>query len=174
MNKSFVIIRFVLRIVAFLAAQILLFNDLSLFDLARPFIYLAPLMMLPIRVVRWQGLLLAFSIGLTVDIFSYSLGIHAAATVFMFYIRDFLLHNIIGLGEEFEGMEPHADLLGIGNYLLYIGIMVFTHHLLMLLLDRLSVFHFADFILSLFVNTFFTILILLITEMLFYYRGRKR
>ncbi len=67
-----------LQFFVFIALQILLMQNLVLFNTAFCFIYIAFLLFLPIQLPTVILLLLAFTTGFTVDIFYDTVGIHAA------------------------------------------------------------------------------------------------
>ena len=59
MNRLFGNTIHLVRAVVFVLIQVILFNKLTLFDVARPFPYVLVILFLPIRFTRWQGLLAA-------------------------------------------------------------------------------------------------------------------
>lgn len=174
MNQLFGNSVYLLRAILFILVQVVLFNKLTLFDIARPFPYLVVILYLPIRVPRWQGLAAAFILGFTIDIFNYTYGIHAAATLLMFFIRDFYLHAILGVTEEEAGLQPHFSTLGPSTFMLYLVGMVFVHHLAISILDELDFGETLIILVRTFVNTFFTILVLLVIEVIFFYKRKAR
>lgn len=175
MNQLFGNIAFLVRAAVLVVFQVLLFNNLTLFDISRPFPYVLAILYLPIRMPRWQGLLLAFVLGYVVDIFNYSYGIHAAASVFMYFIRDFYLHTILSVTEESAGEEPHLSTLGSSTFLLYVAGMVFIHHLAIVSLDILSISRILIIVVNGMVNTVFSLLLIMIIEIIFFYqRGQRK
>lgn len=159
-----------LRAIIFILVQVILFNKLTLFDIARPFPYLIVILYLPIRLPRWQGLFSAFAIGFVIDIFNYTHGIHASAMLLICFLRDFYLHAILGVTEEEAGKEPHINTLGPSTFLLYLLGMVFVHHLSIAILDELDFSKILIILVRTFVNSFFTILVLLVIEIIFFYK----
>ena len=175
MNRLFGNISFLLWAVLLVVLQVVLFNNLTLFDISRPFPYILAILYLPIRMPRWQGVLLAFALGYIVDIFNYSYGIHASACLFMYFLRDFYLHTILSVTEESAGEEPHLSTLGTSTFLLYVSGMVFIHHLTIVSLDILSISRILIILVNSMVNTVFTLLLIMIIEIIFFYqRGSRR
>jgi len=80
--------------------------------------------------------------GLTVDIFSNTGGIHAAASVFIAYLRPFLLNNLMPGGKLEDQAQPDMEKLGLVSFLIYTGSLLLIHHYLVNLLD---VYSFRDF-----------------------------
>lgn len=107
-----------------------------------PFIYPIFIFLLPIKISNVRLLLLSFGMGLTVDIFSNTGGIHAAASVFIAYLRPFLLNNLMPGGKLEDQAQPDMEKLGLVSFLIYAGSLLLIHHYLVNLLD---VYSFRDF-----------------------------
>ena len=107
-----------------------------------PFIYPIFIFLLPIKISNIRLLLLSFVMGLTVDIFSNTGGIHAAASVFIAYLRPFLLNNLMPGGKIEDQAQPDMEKLGLVSFLIYAGSLLLIHHYLVNLLD---VYSFRDF-----------------------------
>ena len=71
--------------------QLLLVRNLVLFDYGFCFIYVAAVLLLPYEISLTLLLLIAFVTGIVVDTFYNTLGIHAAATVLMAYLRPLII-----------------------------------------------------------------------------------
>ena len=68
-----------LSFIFFVALQVLVLNHIHLFHLVTPFLYLYIILKIPLDLTRVQIIWIAFLTGLTIDIFSNTLGMHAAA-----------------------------------------------------------------------------------------------
>lgn len=175
MNRIFGNIAFLARALILVVLQVVLFNNLTLFDISRPFPYILAILYLPIRMSRWQGILLSFVLGYIVDVFNYSYGIHASASLLMYFLRDFYLHTILNTTEKSAGEEPHLSTLGTSSFLLYVSGMVFIHQLTIVSLDILSISRILIILVNTIVNTVFTLILIMIIEIIFFYpRGRSR
>ena len=75
-------LRNILRFVVLVLIQVLVINNLQLSSYVDPFIYVLFILLLPFETPGWILLLFAFSLGLTIDMFSDTAGVHASATVF--------------------------------------------------------------------------------------------
>jgi rod shape-determining protein MreD len=168
-------IRWWLQAIVLLLLQLALFDHITLFDVSRPFPYVFALAMLPMKMARWQTLLIAFSMGLLVDLFNYSYGIHAVACTMVVFIRDFYLHTVLGASEEMEGEMPHMYNLGLSTFLLYVLGLVGMHNLALVALDEMSFDRALLATAELMVNTLFTMLLLIALEIIFFYqKGKNR
>lgn len=69
-------------------------NTLAEFRYVQLIFYPLFVLLLPIKMKTVQSMLLAFSMGLAIDFFYSSIGIHAAALVFTAYIKPFVVHQL--------------------------------------------------------------------------------
>jgi hypothetical protein len=87
--------------------------------------------MLPFEISGWLLLILAFITGFTVDVGSSTLGYHTTASVFMAYLRYYLL-KLIAPHEGYEpGMKPNLQSLGFLWFFKYASMLTFAHHLVL-------------------------------------------
>ncbi len=81
------IVKISLTFVLLVLLQVLVFNNISLLGYISPMPYILWVLFFPLRRNKFLYLLGAFFIGLTIDFFSNSGGIHAMVCVFIAYIR---------------------------------------------------------------------------------------
>ncbi len=86
--------RNIIRFVLLVLFQVLVFNNIQLGGYLNPYIYVLFLLLMPFETPRWLLLVAAFTLGISIDVFSNTLGIHTSATVFMAFIRPFVLDFI--------------------------------------------------------------------------------
>ena len=80
-------VRYPALFVAYLLLQVVLFEKLTLFDLAAPHVFLTYLLYLPLGWPKWIGYLLAFVMGHLVSIFAPPYGAHAFTAVLLMGLR---------------------------------------------------------------------------------------
>ena len=160
MNKSILhIVRFVLLVLA----QVLIINPIRLGGYVHPYIYLIFVMLLPINIQGWKLLLAGFGIGLAIDLFSGTLGMHAGATTLMAFCRPAIIRLVSG-NMKFENIkEPNINQLGFPWFLRYTLCMVAVHNFTLFMLEGFS-FHlvgqaFLRLLISLPVSMFLILLI---------------
>lgn len=94
---------------------------------ASVFIYPVFIMLLPIRTPHGLLIFLGFLIGIVIDIFYDSLGVHASASVFTAFIRPFVLGGM----EPREGYKvnqsPTKKQFGGSWFAIYAGILLLVH-----------------------------------------------
>jgi len=160
------LLSFLVRFLVLLAVQIVVLNNIQFSGFINPFVYIMFIMMLPVRIPNWLLLIIAFFTGLTIDIFSNTMGMHAAACVFMAYIRPALL-RIMAPRDGYEAeSSPSAQQLGFTWFLIYAAALTFAHHLILFYIE---VFRFSEFFstfLRVLLSTVATILFVMISQYL--------
>ena len=76
-------IRNILRFFTVILLQVLLLDNVQLGGYLSPYFYVIFIILLPFESPKWLLLCLAFLLGLSVDLFNGTPGMHAAASVFM-------------------------------------------------------------------------------------------
>jgi rod shape-determining protein MreD len=150
--------------------QVLLFSNIQFSGYINPFVYVMMIMLLPVEISAWLLLLVSFFTGLTVDIFSGSMGMHASATVLAGFVRPFVL-RIISPRDGYEtGSSPSMAVYGFRWYLIYTLIIILIHHTALFYLE---VFRFAGFfrtLLRVLLSSLFSVTFILFAE--YYRKGR--
>ena len=136
MNKTALqIIRFVVLVLL----QVLVINHIRLGGYVHPYIYLIFIMLLPFGTPKWQLLVLGFALGLSVDLFTGTPGLHAGATTLMAFCRPSIIKLISG-NQKFENIsEPNIGQLGGIWFLRYALLMVLIHHFALFFLESFSI-----------------------------------
>ncbi|MHC1777200.1 MAG: rod shape-determining protein MreD [Lentimicrobium sp.] len=162
----------ILRFFVLIALQVLLLDHVNLGGYINPSLYVFFILLLPFEVPGWALLISAFLIGLGVDLFSNSTGLNAAASVFMAYIRPWVVRRA-GAPADYEGnLKPGIADMGFRWFLLYSLILIFAHQLVIALLDAFSFAEIGMISIRLLLSTLFTLSLVIIAEYLFM-RRRK-
>lgn len=126
------VIKWILRfsgLVVLILFQVLVINNIDLGQYVHPYIYLMFLIMLPFETPRWILMPLAFLVGLSIDMFMNTPGMHAAACVVLTFLRPYLVKFMTPL-TGYEGMEsPSPANPGFLWFALFTFVLVFAHHL---------------------------------------------
>ena len=154
-----------IRFILLLLAQVIICNIINFFGFINPYIYILFIFLFPIRKNRMILLLTSFLLGLLIDIFSDSGGVHASAAVSLAYIRPILLKSSFGTLYEhqsvkFRNTEP-------GSLITYLILGTLPHHLI---LFSLEIFNISSILLILkktLFSSIFTIILSLIIIILF-------
>jgi hypothetical protein len=126
------------RFVLLLAIQIIFFKDLSIGGHASGFVYIWFLLMLPLDLSPFLGLLIGFLSGLTVDFFSQTPGIHAGASTLLMFLRPPILKLLTPRAGYDLNQYPTFFQMGWSWYLIYTWALILAHHLLAFSLEVFS------------------------------------
>ena len=164
------LIRYSLIALFLILLQVTVVNNIVLFKLLHPYLYLMVLAILPFQMPQWGVLLSCFGIGLLMDLFSFTPGMHASACTAAGFARPFLLtllRPLQGVGDE---NAPHMQALGIGNFLLYILGFVLVHQLVLHMVEVFSFHEIGHTLLRVGINTGASWILILVVEMLGFYQ----
>jgi len=98
---------------------------------------------MPFETPRWLLLVAGFAMGLSVDLFENTLGLHTASTVFLAFIRPWIL-SVLAPRDGYDPESfPRIYYYGFTWFVKYTGILILTHHMVLFYLE---VFHFHEFL----------------------------
>ena len=163
------LLRNIIRFVLFLGLQVYILDNIPpLHRFIIPVIYYLFILWLPFSVSRFWLLVIGFITGLSLDYFSMTPGLHAAACVLIAYVRPFLV-NLLTPKEisEFNYREPSARSIGWAPYSVYVLVLTFLHHGYLVFLEWLQFGTFLDFIIKVISTTAISMLMILTAEVLF-------
>ncbi len=153
--------KYVIMFVVLVLIQVLVLNNIQISGFINPYIYILFILLLPFNIQGYFLLGLSFLIGITIDIFGNTPGIHAGASVLLGFIRPGLA-NLISSRELIEkGTTPNMIQLGFANFIKYVIIAVLIHHLVLFFAETFSLSDILETILRWILSSFFSILIIL-------------
>lgn len=158
------------RAIIIILAQVLLFKNLVLFDSAFCFAYILIFLMLPIDTNPIVQLLVGFVVGIIVDTFYNTLGIHAAASVLLVYIRIYWSKVMTPSGGYDSGPKINVRTQGLGWFLTYTYPLVLAHAVLLLFIEASGFGLFWQTLSKALYTSVFTLIVILIIQYLFYKR----
>ena len=132
------IIKEIGRLLLVFALQVLLFDHLHIGSLGVLMIYILFLIDLPVRTPRWAEMLIGFGVGMLMDIWHSSLGIHIAACVALTFVRPILLTNTI---QDVERIKDNLSIQNIGraDYTKCAVLLTILHHFIVLSLEMWNI-----------------------------------
>ena len=158
----------VLRFALYAGVHVLLISRLVLFDLGWCFLYLGFLLFLPLGTPVVVQLLLSFGMGLTMDVFYDTGGLHAAAAVLLGFLRPWVLRLLTPRVGYDSADSVNVHQMGWQWFGVYLSLLVLVHHTAFFLLELGSFRHFGLTLGKLLTSALFTGLALLIVQLLFY------
>ncbi|HAP01276.1 MAG TPA: rod shape-determining protein MreD [Bacteroidetes bacterium] len=156
-----------LRFALLVLMQVLVLNHLRLSFIFNPYIYPLFLLLLPLQMRPWMLLLIGFFCGLTIDMFSNTMGMHAAACVLLCYMRPSVL-KIIQPASGYEGTDsPTLGHMGVRWFVTYSAILLVIHHLAFFFLETLEFGQIGFMFFKILLSTSLSLLLIVLVELLF-------
>ena len=153
--------------------QGLILNNIEFGGYVVPFLYVFFILALPFETPNWLVLILAFLIGVCIDTFTSTLGMHTSATVFMGFCRAYMLKLIEPRGGYEFNLKPNVQMMGLTWYLIYISALVFLHYVFLCYIES---FKFSQFFYTFgraLSSTIFTLVLVMIVQ-LFNYKSTTK
>ena len=156
-----VIITNAFRFIILILLQVLLLNNINFLGYINPYLYVLFLLLYPFNGNQTFFLFLAFLLGLGVDVFEDSGGIHAAASLVAAFIRPVVLRFSFGVSYDYQTIRFAST--QPGSRLSYVAILVFVHHFILFLLEFFNFAHFLLILEKTFFSGLFTIILVFLT-----------
>lgn len=162
-----------LRFIVLVFFQVFLLKNISLYSLSTPYPYILFILLLPFETPNIVLFPLAFIIGITIDAFYDTPGLHAAACTLLAFVRVSFI-NITVQKDGFDNEpEPTLSIMGFRWFFTYILVLTLIHHFFLFNLEVFRIselqYTFVRFLLS----SVFTVFLMLLSGLLFY-RKRER
>ncbi len=166
----------IVRFIFLVLLQVFVINQINLGFLA-PYIslvvYVSFLLTFPIRASKYVTLLVALFLGLTIDMFLNTNGIHASACVLLAFLRPFLLSRLQTDSPMDEIEELTVFTEDIQKYTLYIFILIFCFFLWLFLLEEFSFSKIPLIILKTILSTIFSTLLIILGQYLLFRKPKS-
>lgn len=148
------------RYILVMLLQVLLFDQLQLWGACHPYIYVLCLLMMPITLPPIANMLIGAGIGLIMDMFCNSLGVHTASCILIMFLRPYLLGAILN---DKDRLNEQVSLRSIGMeaFIKYVVILVLVHHLTVFSLAAWSWYHIGFVLLETAVSSAITIFVII-------------
>ena len=148
------------RYILVMILQVLLFDQLQLLGVCHPYIYVLCLLMMPITLSHSADMIIGAVVGLIMDIFCNSMGVHTAACIFIMFIRPYLIGAIVN---DKDRLNEQISLrsLGMEALLRYVVILVVVHHLIVFLLAAWNWAHIGFVLVETLVSSLVTISVII-------------
>ena len=157
-------IKYIIQFIVVVILQVLLFNNMDYFYLVSPYIYIIFLLDLPLNVKTPSLMLIAFLLGLTIDFFSNTMGLHTFACTLIGFLRQGYL-KILFSHLEFKFQEPSISQFETSGYLKYAVGMVGAHHIALFMMEALSFNNFGFLLLRIIINIAPSLLLIMCYEL---------
>lgn len=170
MSKSYIWLVQLINFLLYLSLQVAILQRMLPFYNPTCFVYIGYFLFLPWRKSNLiVQLIVGFLIGLTVDAFYNSLGIHAFAAVLVIYIRNYLLYILppYAPNDNEYATRPTLANMGVKKYSVYSIILLFIYHTSVLYLHLWNNTFFFNTIPELFLSIILSYLLIFVPQFIF-------
>lgn len=146
--------------------QVLVLDHIRLSGYINPYLYVLFLAILPFETPGWLMLILGFILGLTIDMFEHTPGMHAAACVFTAFVRKYLLKFMEPRDGYPTNARPVASHMGLRWFVFYTAILILLHHLFLFYTEMFRFSEFFHTLLRVFLSFIFTMVLVVLSQYL--------
>lgn len=170
------IVKNIVRLIIILLIQLFILNNIPpLHQLVVPYVYFVFLLWLPFRITRMMLLFVGLSLGLLVDMFYKTPGLHAAACLLIAYLRPYVIGLLLPKeNTEWGNEEPTRYTMGPMPYTTYIIILTLLHHSYLVFLEWMQFGSFLYFLGKVIATTLVSLLLILIADLFLARKSRTR
>lgn len=134
--------KYIIQFVFLIFLQIIILDNVAFNGYINPYLYIYFIICLPFDTNKLFVMFLALMQGFIIDIFTQTIGMHMAASIFLAYVRPFIL-RLVSPREGYEfGLTPTIKDMGIVWFITYSGILIFLHHTFLFYVEA---FKFTEF-----------------------------
>jgi hypothetical protein len=159
------VVKNIIRFILLAALQVVVFNNMQVGTFVNIFIYVGFVLFLPFETPKALLLVLSLVMGLFMDMFSNTGGLHAASLVFMAFCRPGVLRLIEPRDGYDSSSEPTIAAMGLGWFVTYALLLVFLHSFLCFFLEAFRMSEFFFTLGKIILSTFVTVLLLITAQL---------
>lgn len=153
------------RFILLVFLQVFLLNNINLLGYINPYLYILFILLYPSSGNQTLLIFLSFLLGLSVDIFEDSGGVHAAACAFVAYIRPVVLKYSFGISYEYNSVK--LEKAAPTERFIYVASIIFIHNFVMFALEIFSFEHIMLLLKSTLFSGIFTLVLIIGSLILF-------
>jgi len=146
--------------------QVAILNHIYFLGYINPMLYILFIILYPLRKEKASFLIISFLLGLTIDLFSNSGGINAAASLFIAFVRMPILKSILKK-TDIDLTLFNIRKTSFTKSITYIATLTFVHHFIIFSLSYFNWGDISTILYRTFATGIFTIILCLITIALF-------
>jgi hypothetical protein len=154
--------------------QVLIVKNINLGRYFIFFPYVLFILLLPFNTPKPLTLILAFILGLTIDMFYDTQGMHAAACLTMAFVRSFVLELFAPREGYDEQLKPTITYMGVGWFSSYAIILILIHHFVLFYIEAFTFHELFRTLLRVLGSTVATFGFIYLMQFLFYRPSNNR
>jgi hypothetical protein len=162
------IIKNIFKFLLLILVQVLIIQNINLSSYIILLPYVLIIILLPFEFSRLSVLFISFFVGVCIDYFYDSSGLHASACTIMGFSRYYILKFISPRDGYDLGVKPTVNDMGLAWFLSYAGLLILVHHFFFFYLE---VFRFNEFFRTffrVFLSSIGTFVLIYLIQFLFY------
>ena len=167
------IIKNILSFILLIIVQVLIIQNINLSGYIILLPYVMLVIILPFETNKLIVLFASFFLGVCIDFFYDSSGIHASACTIMGFARYYVLKYVAPRDGYDTGVKPTIDDMGLEWFIRYAGTLIVIHHFFLFYLE---IFRFSEFFRTLFriiLSSAGTFGLIYLIQFLFYSNNRR-
>jgi hypothetical protein len=152
-----------------LVLQILIFNNIGItsWDII-PAFYILILILLPFETPDWLILVIAFIVGLVIDIFADTLGLSTSVCLLVAFLRPLILRSISPRGGFDQGSYPRVQYMGLPWFVQFSFMMILIHQTAYYWLENFGFDHIGQILIKIFIGSFFSLILIVLSQFLIF------
>nr|WP_315171069.1 rod shape-determining protein MreD [uncultured Flavobacterium sp.] len=158
MNSTLIVNIF--RFILLLAIQVVVFNNMNFYGFISPFPYILFIILYPVNGNKTALIISSFGLGLLLDMFTNSGGVHATACLILAYFRPYIFKFSFGLSYEYQTVKLN-DVVTPERFS-FLLIATLLHHIILFTLEAFEFSFFFDVLLRTLLSATFTLLLSII------------
>lgn len=170
---SRVLIINLLRFILLVFMQVFLLKNITLYNLSTPYLYILFILLLPFETPNLLLFVLAFILGITVDAFYNTPGLHAAACVVLAFMRVLFISITVQKDGFDNEPEPSLSLMGFRWFFTYALVLSVLHHFFLFNLEVFRLDEIQYTLSRVVLSSIFTVFLMLMSGLIFY-RSKER
>lgn len=172
MNRT--TINLLLTYLILVPAQALVFNNLVLFDVAVPMVFIFLIITLPVTFSTNKVMTIGFFTGLTVDILSDTPGVNALSCTVMSFVHHPIFHLYVPVDNDLAEQRPSILNMGVPAFLKYALTMVTLYCLLYFSVEAVGFFNLRLYLLRIAASAIYTFILIYALACITVSRREKR
>ncbi len=148
------------RFIILLSLQVIVFNNINLFGFISPFPYILFIILYPVNGNKSGLLVASFLLGIILDMFSNSGGIHTTACLFLAYFRPSIFKFAFGVSYEYQTIKLNDTLTPERFSFLLVAVVL--HHLVLFIFEAFQFSLLWDILIRTLLSSIVTLIICII------------
>ena len=163
-----------LRFLILVFIQIFLLKNMVIYNLNVPYLYILFILLLPFETPNWLLFILAFLMGITVDVFNDTVGLHATACSILVLVRILFISITVQKDNYDSDPEPSLSIMGFRWFFFYALILTLIHHFFLLNFEVFKFYEIPSTLSRVLFSSIFTVILIFVSELLFYRKKQRK